>query len=136
MCNLYVINLDNISHEFRTPLTLMLGPLEDLINEDNSEKSSKLQLIHRNALRLLKLVNTLLGFARIESERQDAIFSPVDLKIVSEDLASVFRAACERVGLELITDCQSMSQVLNFFFSIFLLFFSIYILFYFILFLF
>ena len=92
----------------------MLGPLEDLMNEDSSENSYKLQLIHRNALRLLKLVNSLLDFSRIEVERFNAVFGPVDLKIVCDDLASVFRSACDRVGLKLIVDCQKLSEVLKF----------------------
>src|SRR5688572_21609603 len=48
----------NISHEFRTPLTLMTGPLEDMLAE-RAEADPRLELAHRNSLRLLKLVNTL-----------------------------------------------------------------------------
>ena len=90
----------------------MLGPVEDLLNSNNNpEHYEQLRLIHRNALRLLKLVNTLLDFARIESDRIHSTFTPVDLKSVCEDLASVFRSACERVGLKLIIDCEAISEV-------------------------
>ena len=90
----------------------MLGPTEELImKNENSENTEKLQLIHRNTLRLLKLVNSLLDFSRIEAERYNAAFSAVDLKIVCEDLASVFRSACDRVGLKLIVDCQRIQEV-------------------------
>ena len=65
----------NISHEFRTPLTLMMGPLEDALAapaELSTENRERLELAHRNALRQLKLVNTLLEFSRIESGRIEA----------------------------------------------------------------
>ena len=62
----------NVSHEFRTPLTLMLGPLEDRCatpTNCRAERSRKCKVAHRNALRLLRLVNTLLDFSRIEAGR-------------------------------------------------------------------
>ena len=56
----------NVSHEFRTPLTLMLGPLDDLLSDAGnalpSEATESLKVVHRNSLRLLKLVNSLLRF--------------------------------------------------------------------------
>src|SRR4029079_3535769 len=61
----------NVSHEFRTPLTLMLGPLEDEIR-DSPGARERLEVAHRNGLRLLKLVNTLLDFSRIEAGRVEA----------------------------------------------------------------
>ena len=70
----------NVSHEFRTPLTLMLGPLEDALNDASTVgaaggASRQLELAHRNGLRLLKLVNTLLDFSRIEAGRVRASFA-------------------------------------------------------------
>ena len=64
----------NVSHEFRTPLTLMLGPLEDALRAPRSACSPArtCDTAHRNALRLLKLVNTLLDFSRIEAGRVEA----------------------------------------------------------------
>src|SRR5712664_1372667 len=68
----------NVSHEFRTPLTLMLGPLEDELAEQTSPlppaRRERLETAHRNSLRLLKLVNTLLDFSRIEAGRTHASF--------------------------------------------------------------
>ena len=71
----------NISHELRTPLTLILGPVEDLLSRDDTidVSAGELQLIHRNALRLLKLVNTLLDFSRIEAGRTQAMYEPTSL---------------------------------------------------------
>src|SRR5262249_36196835 len=61
----------NVSHEFRTPLALMLGPLEEVLPEARERLSpeghEQLVAVRRNALRLLKLVNTLLDFSRIEA---------------------------------------------------------------------
>src|SRR5277367_1621295 len=94
----------NVSHEFRTPLTLMLGPLEDLLAEPSSPlppaRRERLQMVYRNSERLLKLVNTLLDFSRIEAGRVQANYEPVDLAALTADLASVFRSAVERAGME------------------------------------
>jgi PAS domain S-box-containing protein len=104
----------NVSHEFRTPLTLMLGPLEDLLAGAHGPLSSgagaAVSLAHRNSLRLLKLVNSLLDFARIESGRAEACYEPTDLAVETAELASVFRSAIERAGLELAVDCQPLAE--------------------------
>ena len=93
----------NVSHEFRTPLTLMLGPLEDSLDERDERlgprTAERLDIAHRNALRLLKLVNTLLDFSRIEAGRVEAVYEETDLAARTEELASVFRSAIERAGL-------------------------------------
>ncbi len=101
----------NVSHEFRTPLTLMLGPLEDAIRECDRTRASddltrKLDLAHRNSLRLLRLVNTLLDFSRIEAGRAQANYEPTDLATLTTDLASGFRSATKQAGLALEVDCE------------------------------
>lgn len=103
----------NISHEFRTPLTLMLGPLEDTLagEELSASLRERLDLAHRNSLRLLKLVNTLLDFSRIESERIQAVFEPVDLAKLTAGLAGVFRSAIDRAGMELVVECPSLNEL-------------------------
>jgi PAS domain S-box-containing protein len=100
----------NISHEFRTPLTLMLGPLEDTLsgNQLPGEVTEQLEVAHRNSLRLLKLVNNLLDFSRIEAGRIAAVYAPVDLSKLTADLASVFRSTIERAGIKLIIDCSPL----------------------------
>jgi signal transduction histidine kinase len=96
----------NVSHEFRTPLTLMLGPIEETLAESglSSEVHERLDVAHRNSIRLLKLVNTLLDFSRIEAGRIEAVYEAVDLAAFTNELASVFRSSIEKAGLKLIVD--------------------------------
>jgi PAS domain S-box-containing protein len=93
----------NVSHEFRTPLTLLLGPLEQTLADPKlpPELRERFDLIQRNALRLFRLVNSLLDFARIEAGRVQASFERTDLDALTRDLASTFRSAIERAGLSL-----------------------------------
>jgi signal transduction histidine kinase/DNA-binding response OmpR family regulator len=100
----------NISHEFRTPLTLMLGPLEDALADAGTRavQHQRLETIHRNALRLLKLVNALLDFARIEAGRVTAHYEPTDLAALTAELASTFRSTVERAGLTFTVDCPPL----------------------------
>ncbi|MGW5715408.1 SpoIIE family protein phosphatase [Amycolatopsis sp. NPDC003865] len=103
----------NISHEFRTPLTLILGPVAELAKtlEDADERvREEVAVIHRNALRLGRLVNNLLDFSRIEAGRMQARFEPVDLSAFTAELASVFRAAVERAGLRFEVGCPPLGR--------------------------
>lgn len=105
----------NVSHEFRTPLTLMLGPIEDAINDTSSSalnavQRERLDVAYRNSKRLLKLVNTLLDFSRIEAGRIQANFQPTDLSTFTAELASNFRSATERAGLQLKVACEPLPQ--------------------------
>jgi signal transduction histidine kinase len=99
----------NVSHEFRTPLTLIMGPLADAIERGEGLDPARLDLVHRNSLRLFKLVNSLLDFSRIEAGRARAVIDPTDLAQLTADLASNFRSACERAGLSLAVDCPPLS---------------------------
>lgn len=104
----------NVSHEFRTPLTLMLGPVEDILAKPESgvlpENRELLSVVHRNCLRLLKLVNTLLDFSRIEADRMQASYEPTDLAALTSELASVFRSAFEKAGLTFTVDCPPLPE--------------------------
>ncbi|WP_437677153.1 ATP-binding protein [Sorangium sp. So ce131] len=101
----------NVSHEFRTPLTLMLGPLEDaLASAERSLSGADLETAHRNAIRLLKLVNALLDFSRIEAGRAQASYELTDLAALTADLASAFRSAVERAGLAFEVDCPPLQE--------------------------
>ncbi|MDQ3003572.1 MAG: ATP-binding protein, partial [Fibrobacterota bacterium] len=104
----------NVSHEFRTPLTLILGPIQELLagSGDTLPKAQRQQVevLHRNALRLLKLVNTLLEFSRIEAGRIHAAYEMTDLSSLTLDLASTFRSAIEKAGLTLEVDCPPIPE--------------------------
>ena len=103
----------NVSHEFRTPLTLMLGPLEEAMKANGHLPTTvheHLRAAHRNALRLQKLVNSLLDFSRIEAGRMRATYTPTDLAALTADLASSFRSAVERVGMALVVECPPLPE--------------------------
>ena len=101
----------NVSHEFRTPLTLMIGPLEDALSASEPALAGEaLQMVWRNALRLMRLVNALLDFSRLEAGRLQASFEPTDLAVTTTYLASAFRSAVERVGLVLDVACDPLPE--------------------------
>ena len=105
----------NVSHEFRTPLTLMLGPVQDALNDSSASaldpvQRQRLDVAQRNSLRLLKLVNTLLDFSRIEAGRANANFQPTDLSGFTAELASNFHSATEKAGLKLEIECEPLPQ--------------------------
>lgn len=100
----------NISHEFRTPLTLLLAPVEEALRDESMALAGEdLASVHRNAQRLLRLVNALLDFSRIEAGRVQAHYEPVDLARLTAELASVFRSAIEKAGLRLDVQAQALS---------------------------
>lgn len=103
----------NVSHEFRTPLTLMLNPLQELLANDDTltpQQRESLDVLQRNSLRLLKLVNTLLDFSRIQSNRIQGSFEPTDLAALTVDLASNFRSVIEQAGLRLKVECPPLPE--------------------------
>ena len=102
----------NVSHEFRTPLTLMLAPIHDALSSPGlaAPVRTHLEVAERNAQRLLKLVNSLLDFARFEAGRAQASYAPVDLAALTADLASTFRSAMQRARLEFGVDCQALGE--------------------------
>lgn len=100
----------NVSHEFRTPLTLMLGPLEDALADAmeplGPQQRARMRLAHDNALRLLKLVNTLLDFSRLQARRVQTCFAPLDLAPFTAQLAGMFQSAMDKANLRLVVDCR------------------------------
>jgi len=104
----------NVSHEFRTPLTLMLGPLEEVLpaarERLSSEHYEQLMAVRRNGLRLLKLVNTLLDFSRMEAGRVQASYQPTDLAGFTSEIASAFDSAMDSAGLRFSVACQPLAE--------------------------
>ncbi len=105
---------NNITHEFRTPLTLLLGPLEEVIRKSGSDlpprQRDQLVLAQRHAVRLQKLVNTLLEFSRIESGTVDPVFVPTDICAYTSDIAGAFKSAIEEAGLTFLVHCTDVSE--------------------------
>ncbi|WP_077077792.1 SpoIIE family protein phosphatase [Mycobacterium numidiamassiliense] len=102
--------LTNVSHEFRTPLTLLLGPLDDALEGAGPDAllTDRLGTARRNAQRLQRLVDSLLDFSRIEAGRATAKLVCTDVGALTSLIASSFSELCERAGLELIVNCDSV----------------------------
>jgi signal transduction histidine kinase len=104
----------NISHEFRTPLTLMLGPVDDLLREDDGqltgEQREKLVALRRNALRLLRLVSGLLDLARVEAGRLQLEREATDLSALTREIASTFGSSMRLAGLRFVVDCRPLPR--------------------------
>ncbi len=104
----------DVSHELRTPVTLLLGPLADVL-ADSADRlpddvRERLELAQRNGLRLRRLVDDLLEFASIEAGRTTPVRVTVDLAALTAELAGVLRAAAERAGLRLTVDCPPLPR--------------------------
>lgn len=96
----------NVSHEFRTPLTLMLAPLDDLLSDPGTaaDQRSLLDTARSNGRRMLKLVNSLLQFARLEGGTGGTTPAPVDVAKLTANLVAQFRSSFESAGLDLELD--------------------------------
>jgi PAS domain S-box-containing protein len=102
---------NNVSHEFRTPLTLMLGPIEHALHEEVPTLGGEsLRAVHRSAVRLLRLVNSLLDFSRLEAGRVQGCFEPTDLANLTAGLAGSFQSLVESAGMTLVVDCPPLRQ--------------------------
>jgi signal transduction histidine kinase/ActR/RegA family two-component response regulator len=102
----------NISHEFRTPLTLMLGPLEELLGDRSigAKNKENISLAYQNSLRLQKLVNNLLDFSRLEAGRIRVNYQETDIAALTAQLAGSFRSVVESSGMELLIHCPPIEQ--------------------------
>lgn len=103
-----------VSHEFRTPLTLMLGPVDELRRDPalaDPRTRETLDTVHRNGLRLGRLVDSLLDFSRLQAGHVQARQQPVDLGALSTDLAAAFRSAVLAAGLAYAVDCPDLGRV-------------------------
>jgi PAS domain S-box-containing protein len=104
----------NVSHEFRTPLTLMLGPIENLLADVGdpmtAAQRNQVEILQRNAGRLLKLVNALLDFSRIEAGRAQARYVSTDVCNLTRELAGAFRSAIEHAGIRFDVECDPIAE--------------------------
>jgi len=101
----------NVSHEFRTPLTLILGPIEQALSKaDGALAGEDLAALHRNALRLLRLVNSLLDFSRIEAGALTLTYAPTDLAKLTAGLVGAFQTLFDDAGLGLVVQCPPLPE--------------------------
>ncbi len=116
----------NVSHEFRTPLTLILAPIEKMLkaaNEDQHTQKDQLELVHRNARRLLNLINQLLDFRKLEVQEikfnasegdvigfvKETAYSFTDLS-EKKNITFSFHSTIE--SLEMIFDQDKLEKIL------------------------
>ncbi|NET08577.1 MAG: response regulator [Symploca sp. SIO2B6] len=93
----------NISHEFRTPLTLNIGPLETCVEQEQGLSYDQSVIALRNSRRLLRLVNQLLDLHRLDAGRMQPTFAPCSLKEFVYQVVEVFQEYCEKKGISLLT---------------------------------
>ncbi|MCC5900198.1 MAG: response regulator [Phormidium sp. BM_Day4_Bin.17] len=91
----------NVSHEFRTPLTLMMGPLEAAVSQGQDLPLERAEIALRNCRRLLRLVNQLLDLQRLDERRMQPKFAPCDVGGVVGQILQAFRPYCDRKQIRL-----------------------------------
>lgn len=84
----------NVSHDFRTPLTLVAAPVEQLLEDEalTSRQRSLLQMVHKNVTILLRLVNQILDFRKYENGKLELVLSNIDLRAQLQEWSGAFRA--------------------------------------------
>ncbi len=101
----------NISHEFRTPLTLMIGPLESAALQSYGLPQDQSIIALRNSRRLLRLVNQLLDLQRLDAGRMQASFRPCNMTEFVQQIVEAFRPYCEKKGLTITTQLIPCSPI-------------------------
>ena len=100
----------NISHEFRTPLTLTIGPLESAVERGEGLDAEQSAIALRNSRRLLRLVNQLLDLQRLDAGKMQPTFRPCDLATFTAEVVEAFQPYCERKQITLSTDISECAQ--------------------------
>ena len=105
--------LSNVSHEFKTPLTLIMGPIEELMEkgaEGRINVSENLSMIRKNAMRLLRLVNQLMDFRKIEDRKMLVKASELDVVDFIADIMTAFERLAQKrkMDFQLITDHKQL----------------------------
>jgi adenylate cyclase len=101
----------NISHEFRTPLTLTIGPLESAVERGEGLDKEQAVIALRNSRRLLRLVNQLLDLQKLDAGKMKPTFRPCDLAAFTVEVVEAFQSYCERKQIKLSTEIVSCSTV-------------------------
>lgn len=101
----------NISHEFRTPITLIQGPLEAAVASKEGLSYAQSTIALRNSRRLLRLVNQLLDLQRLDAGRMQPSFRPCDLVEFVSQIVESFRPYCEKKSLHLLAQMKKCPTV-------------------------
>jgi len=101
----------NISHEFRTPITLIQGPLDSAVAKGEGLSYAQSAIALRNSRRLLRLVNQLLDLQRLDAGRMQSSFRPCDLVEFVSQIVESFRPYVEKKALNLVTEFGECPQV-------------------------
>ncbi len=101
----------NISHEFRTPLTLTIGPLESAVERNEGLDAEQSVIALRNSRRLLRLVNQLLDLQRLDAGKMQPTFRPCDLALFTTEVVEAFHTYCERKQITLTTEISACAPV-------------------------
>lgn len=102
----------NISHEFRTPLTLITGPIERQLNRASidEEQQKDLDIVRRSAQRLLNLVDQLLDLAKLETGNLKLSVSEIDINILVKQVVSSFKSLANEKNITLQTNIQNLGK--------------------------
>jgi len=101
----------NISHEFRTPLTLILGPLQRFIDKSqNDEDIKQYSLMQRNALRLHKLINQLLDLSRLEAGKLTLAARNTDIVQLTRNITAAFESHAQQRNIRLLFETDLKKQ--------------------------
>lgn len=100
----------DISHEIRTPITLLLNPIDTLLKQKQSpDTTAQLMTARRNANRVLSLADQLLDLRKIEKGKMRLVFTPTDIRVFIEELVEMFRPQAEEKGISISFICQNDS---------------------------
>jgi signal transduction histidine kinase/ligand-binding sensor domain-containing protein/DNA-binding response OmpR family regulator len=105
----------NISHEFRTPLTLIIGPADNIISGNGDDAVKEASMIKKNAIRLLRLINQLLDITRLDEGRLDLKVSSTDIAAFIRSIVMIFESLALSKGITLIIN--SSKDIINGFFD-------------------
>ncbi|MEN0054114.1 MAG: two-component regulator propeller domain-containing protein, partial [Mucilaginibacter sp.] len=99
--------LTNVSHEFRTPLSLIIAPVDKMLNQaDNAEQQQQLNMIRKNARRLLNLVNQLLDFRKMEVRELKLHTKPGDIVKFIKEISLSFIDIADEKGIGFVFDTE------------------------------
>lgn len=103
--------LHNLVHEFRTPLTLIKGPTEELLRQDSANEL--LKLVDKNSDQMLNLVNQVLDFAKIKAGRLAVMNEMTDLSLFYEDALALFRPLADEKNIQLVNQSRIKGVVVQ-----------------------